>query len=75
MVANSHMKSTHLGLTDTLEELKKYWIVDLRSQGISCKAFIDVCGCQMIQSVTTDDMLITKLKHMIKLQAPLNYTR
>ena len=60
IVTNAHVKASHLGLKDTLDEIKKGWSVDARYHGLSkvyVKAYIDACGCQKVQKATPLDML------------------
>ena len=59
-MTNAHVKASHLGLKDTLDEIKKGWSVDVRYHGLSkvyVKAYIDACGCQKVQKATPLDML------------------
>ena len=48
IVANAQVKTRHLGLKDTLQEIKKGWSIDTRYHGLSrvyVKTCIDACGC------------------------------
>ena len=60
IVTNAHVKASHLGLKDTLDEIKKGWSVDARYHGLSkvyVKAYVDACGCQKVQKAMPLDML------------------
>ena len=59
IVEHAHVTTSHIGLKDTLNEIKKGWSVDARYHGLSkvyVKAYIDACGCQKVQKATPLDM-------------------
>ena len=56
IVENAHVRVSHLGLKDTINEIKKGWSVYARYHGLSkvyVKAYIDACGCQKVQKATS----------------------
>ena len=55
----AHVKTSHLGLNDTLDEIKKGCSMDTRYHGlskVSMKACIDACGCRKVQKTTPLDI-------------------
>ena len=59
ILGNAHARAKHLGVKETIDEIKKGWSVDVRYHGLSklyIKACIDACGCQKVQKMSPLDM-------------------